>query len=265
MTISQHATVNPVFLYRDCAAAIAWLIRAYGFEQHELHQAPDGTVVHAELRFGDAGIGLSAAGPADADNPWSMVRSGIYVSLAEVDAVHDRARAAGAQIAQPIRDTNYGSREFSARDPGGHLWSFGTYGMTAKGAAPSLFVTLLYNDGRASIDWLTRAFGFEKILEVPGENGAIDHAELRLGDGILMASSTPASTGHWGAERQCTCVYTPDPDAHFARAQAAGAAIIQTPHDTPYGARSYYSRDPEGFLWGFSDYRPRVESRKVGK
>ena len=79
MTISQHATVNPVFLYRDCSAAIAWLIRVYGFEQHELHQAPDGPVVHAELRFGDAGIGLSAAGPAAADNPWSMVRSGIYV------------------------------------------------------------------------------------------------------------------------------------------------------------------------------------------
>ncbi len=166
MTISQHATVNPVFRYRDCSAAIEWLIRVYGFEQHELHQAPDGTIVHAELRFGDAGIGLSAAGPAAADNPWSMVRSGIYVSLAEVDAVHDRARAAGAEIAQPIRDTNYGSREFSARDPGGHLWSFGTYGMTAKGAAPGLFVTLLYNDGSASIDWLTRAFGFEKILEV---------------------------------------------------------------------------------------------------
>jgi uncharacterized glyoxalase superfamily protein PhnB len=52
-----------------------------------------------------------------------------------------------------------------------------------EGRGPSLFVTLLYDDGRASVDWLTRAFGFEKILEIPGANGTIEHAELRLGDG----------------------------------------------------------------------------------
>src|SRR4029077_11922576 len=60
MTISQHATVNPVFRYRDCSAAIAWLIRVYGFEQHEVHQAPDGTVVHAEAPLRAARTGMSA-------------------------------------------------------------------------------------------------------------------------------------------------------------------------------------------------------------
>jgi uncharacterized glyoxalase superfamily protein PhnB len=47
-----------------------------------------------------------------------------------------------------------------------------------------------------------------------------------------------------------------DPDAHDAGAQAGGATIVRAPHDTPWGARGYSSRDLEGFLWGFSTYRP---------
>jgi len=51
-------------------------------------------------------------------------------------------------------------------------------------------------------------------------------------------------------------VHVPDPDAHFTRAQQAGAKIIQAPETKHYGARDYYVHDPEGFLWGFSTYKP---------
>jgi len=44
-----------------------------------------------------------------------------------LDALHDRAVAAGAEIVRPLQDTDYGSREFSSRDPEGNHWSFGTY------------------------------------------------------------------------------------------------------------------------------------------
>jgi uncharacterized glyoxalase superfamily protein PhnB len=50
-----------------------------------------------------------------------------YLVTAEVDALHDRARDAGAEIVRALHDTDYGSRDFAARDPEGNVWSFGTY------------------------------------------------------------------------------------------------------------------------------------------
>ena len=108
--------------------------------------------------------------------------------------------------------------------------------MTAKGAAPSLFVTLLYDDGRTSIDWLTRAFGFERILEVPGANGAIDHAELRLGDGILMATSTPRVAAL--AASAAVRVPVSRGSRRALRARAGRGSGNHPGAQHPYGARS---------------------------
>jgi len=51
----------------------------------------------------------------------------VYVVVGDPDAHHDRAKAAGAEIVAGLTDTDYGSRDYSARDPDGNLWSFGTY------------------------------------------------------------------------------------------------------------------------------------------
>ena len=66
----------------------------------------------------------------------------------------------------------------------------------------------------------------------------------------------PALRAIWGEDAQALYVYLPDPDAHCARAAAAGAAIVKPLEDTAWGSRGYYARDPGGFLWGFSSYRP---------
>jgi uncharacterized glyoxalase superfamily protein PhnB len=252
-------TISPALRYRDAKAAIAWLSRAFGFETQAEYAAPDGSIAHAELRLGTGVLGISSAQPVPSpENPWTTVRQGVYVALEHVDQHHDRAKAAGAEIATPLKDMDYGSREYAAWDIGRqHLWGFGTYGMVKTDDAPSMFVGLHFDDGRAAIDWLSNAFGFRTTLEIAGANGAIDHAELALGDGVVMVSSTPRSLGLWGNDNQALYVAIPDPDAHYARAQAAGASIVQAPRDTLYGARGYYARDPEGFLWGFSTYRPK--------
>jgi uncharacterized glyoxalase superfamily protein PhnB len=57
----------------------------------------------------------------------TRVTQGIYVALEDVDAHYQQARAAGAEIVREPADTEYGSREYLARDLEGHLWSFGTY------------------------------------------------------------------------------------------------------------------------------------------
>jgi hypothetical protein len=63
------------------------------------------------------------------------VTQGIYIAVADVEAHHARALAAGVEVVRPLADTDYGSREYLARDLEGHLWSFGTYVSAAEGSA----------------------------------------------------------------------------------------------------------------------------------
>ena len=115
MTQARRQTVFPAPRYDDAWGAIAFLESCFGFERQTVHEGPNGTVAHGELRFGPASFGLSSAnGRVTSDNPWTSVRSGVYVALQDanaVDAHHARAKAAGAVIAMPLEDTDYGSRQ----------------------------------------------------------------------------------------------------------------------------------------------------------
>ena len=128
--------------------------------------------------------------------------------------------------------------------------------------------TLRYQDAPAAIDWLCRAFGFERHFVVPGDDGTIAHAQLTFGNGMIMLGSvrddefgrlqkTPAQLG--GVGTQSPYVIVPDVDAHHARAVAAGARVTMAPMDQDYGGRFYSCRDPEGHLWNFGSYDPWQE------
>lgn len=257
MSHAHIPSLYPALRYRDARAAIEWLCQAFGFERHVVFDAPDGTVAHAELQMGTAVIGVSTAGPVSDANPWTTVRQGLYVCLAEVDALHDRARAAGAEIVRPLANQDYGSRDFSARDSGGHLWAFGTYreGSGQAGRA-SLFPGLHYADGQGALSFLEAAFGFTPGLVVPGADGTIAHAELHLGADTLMIGSSPKDETIWNGHSQTTSVRVVEPDRHFDRARAAGAVVVRPLENTSYGARGYVALDPEGFVWNFSNYQP---------
>ncbi|MEU2614992.1 VOC family protein [Micromonospora sp. NPDC007271] len=118
-------SIYPVLRYPDASAAIDFLRSAFDFTLHEVHAGPDGTVRHAQLGYGDDLVML-ATGPAlpvrPADDDYR-----VYVAVDDVDAHHERARAAGAEIIHAPFDTDYGSRDYVARDPAGFVWSFGTY------------------------------------------------------------------------------------------------------------------------------------------
>lgn len=257
MSQFADARISPVFRYRDADAAVAWLTRAFGFTTQEVHRAPSGEIVHAELRCGASGLGLSSAGPVVPGNPWSAVRLGIYVCLNDVDALFNRAAASAFEVAQPLNDTSYGAREGSLRDSGGHLWSLGTWPMANPVGAPTIFVALHYADGKEAARLLEEGLAFRRGMMVHDEDASVlRHGELTLGRDVLMVSSSPRAGVFEGLDSQCTCVYVDDVDAHFANASAAGATVLQPPRDTPYGARDYYVQDPEQFVWGFGNYRP---------
>jgi len=127
------ATPNlfPFLSYHDARAAIRWLGDAFGFEEKSVHAGPDGTVAHAEVRLGQGVVMLGSRkdGPLGLKTPGELgaVTGGIYVFVEDADAHYARAVAAGAEVVIELRDTDYGSREYAARDPEGNLWSFGTY------------------------------------------------------------------------------------------------------------------------------------------
>lgn len=131
--------------------------------------------------------------------------------------------------------------------------------------APNIFPELVYDDAPAALEWLARAFGFVLGEVIAGPNGTIAHAEMHLGAGTVMPKSPMVEDAYrmqspraLGGVNQCLYVTVDDPDAHHARAKAAGAEIIVAPFDTDYGARNYCARDLEGHLWSFGTYRPAV-------
>ena len=122
-----------------------------------------------------------------------------------------------------------------------------------------------YRDAPAAIEWLCRAFGFEKNAVYEDGAGGIAHAQLTYGNGMIMLGSIhdnewgrmmaqPDEIG--GRETQCSSVIVADPDAHYANAVANGATIVMPVRDNDYGGRSYGCRDLEGHLWNFGNYDP---------
>jgi uncharacterized glyoxalase superfamily protein PhnB len=126
-TQSTVTTVWPALRYRDARAAIRFLVDAFGFEEIVVYGEGD-AVDHAELRWPRGGGVM--LGSAREDSVIASLPPGtgaVYLVTDDPDGLHERARAAGAEIVAELRDTHYGSRDFSARDPEGVIWSFGTY------------------------------------------------------------------------------------------------------------------------------------------
>jgi uncharacterized glyoxalase superfamily protein PhnB len=134
-----------------------------------------------------------------------------------------------------------------------------------KHTVSTVIPAMRYRDANAAIEWLCKAFGFEKHLVVPGENGTVAHAQLSFGNGMIMLGSArddefgrrvkpPRETG--GIGTQSAYVIVEDADTHHARAKAAGAEIVMEVEDQDYGGRLYSCLDPEGHLWSFGTYDP---------
>lgn len=130
---SRVGNMIPCLRYRDAPAAIEWLCRAFGFDTHLVVPADDGGIAHAQLTLGG---GMIMVGSAREDEFGKLnklpaeiggVTQSPYIVIEEIDDHYRRSKAAGAQITMEIADQDYGGRLYSARDPEGHLWNFGSY------------------------------------------------------------------------------------------------------------------------------------------
>jgi uncharacterized glyoxalase superfamily protein PhnB len=112
---------------------------------------------------------------------------------------------------------------------------------------------LFYENVAAALDWLAAAFGLRERYRVTAPNGAIAHAEMELGGGLVMIGNVGVRNASRPATvRSSVYAYVPDVAAHCARARAAGAAIVEEPAERPFGDRLYLARDLEGHEWYFA-------------
>ncbi len=130
-------SIIPTMRYANATQMIDWLCDAFGFERHAVYEDGKGGIAHAQLTFGSGMIMLAD----DTDGEFSQYQStaqslggttqSTYLVVADVDAVFERAQAAGARIVIGPRDEDYGGRGFVCIDPEGQVWSFGSYDPTA--------------------------------------------------------------------------------------------------------------------------------------
>jgi len=131
---SSPSTIMPAVRYRDANAAIEWLCNVFGFEKHPVYPGPNGTVGHAELKLGGGMIMLGSEkddeygrGFKPPGEVGGVETRSVYIVVADADAVYERAKSEGGRIVRELQNTDYGSREFTVKDPEGHSWSVGTY------------------------------------------------------------------------------------------------------------------------------------------
>jgi uncharacterized glyoxalase superfamily protein PhnB len=105
---------------------------------------------------------------------------------------------------------------------------------------------LLARDVPRLLAFLAATFGAEELVRVPGPDGSVRHAEVRIDDSVVMLGERPRG------DDPVVCsvhVYVPDVDGVYRRALAAGATSVVEPRDLPYGDRSGGVKDAEGNLW----------------
>ncbi|MBC8120084.1 MAG: VOC family protein [Burkholderiaceae bacterium] len=136
---------------------------------------------------------------------------------------------------------------------------------SAQSTKATIIPCLRYRDAPAAIEWLCQTFGFERHLVVPNDDGTVAHAQLSLGNGMIMLGSVvdsefgrlmkqPDEIG--GSQTQTVYVVVGDADALYAKAKAGGAIIAIEIKDEDYGGRAFSCHDPERHLWSFGTYDP---------
>jgi uncharacterized glyoxalase superfamily protein PhnB len=122
--------VYPSLIYDDAKGMIDWLCRAFGFTRRLVVPGPDDRIEHSELTYGGAVIMVASPNPDRgfvSPRSQSGVSQALSIRVEDPDAHYATAMAAGSELMRPLTDEAYGSRGYMAKDPGGHVWYFGTY------------------------------------------------------------------------------------------------------------------------------------------
>mgnify|MGYP000922539538 FL=1 len=130
--------------------------------------------------------------------------------------------------------------------------------------SPRIFPTLRFRNAAMMIDWLQEAFGFTVHNRFDTETGEVGHAELAFGSAMIMCGQSRPDeyakiVGDAGTQGgKSIYIAVDDADALFERAGKAGATIVEGLTDRDYGSREFICTDPEGNVWCFGTYWPKL-------
>jgi uncharacterized glyoxalase superfamily protein PhnB len=118
----------------------------------------------------------------------------------------------------------------------------------------SVFPCLTFRDAKASLHWLERALGAQRVAVYEDGEGRVAHAEIRVGAGSIMAGDERAGSTATPPGVSVVYVVVDDADAAYERAKASGADVTE-PVDRDYGSREVTVTDPDGNRWSLGTYR----------
>jgi PhnB protein len=129
---------------------------------------------------------------------------------------------------------------------------------------------LIIKNAAAAIDFYKKAFGAAELFRYPGPNGNIMHAEIKIGDSIIMMADEFPDMGHVGPQTRggatsSILLYVPDVDAFAMQVEAAGAKVLRPLQDQFYGDRSATFADPFGHLWTVATHKEDVTPAEMEK
>ena len=126
--------------------------------------------------------------------------------------------------------------------------------------------TLRYRDAMAAIDFLQRAFGFERGDVHRGEDGQVHHAELRFGRWVMLGTARDDGAELWRVRAPAPPTSWPTTSTPCTSARSPpGREVVRPLGHTDYGSRDFAVRDPEGNVWSFGTYGPRMPAAQGGR
>lgn len=130
---------------------------------------------------------------------------------------------------------------------------------------------LIVRDAARTMEFYARGLGAREVMRMPGPGGRIVHAEVRVGDSVVMLGEEPPDKPQHRAPRSAGAstaslyVYVPDVDRAFRRAVEAGAGVVQPLADMFWGDRIGTVEDPSGHQWTLATHREDLTPAEVGR
>ena len=134
---------------------------------------------------------------------------------------------------------------------------------------PQVCPYLMIDGAAAALDFYTSVLGATERMRMPAPGDTIGHAEIQIGDSVIMLADMPADQGSnpksLGGTPVLICVYVEDVDATFAKAIEAGAKTLQPVEDKFYGDRAGTFEDPFGHQWSIMTHIEDVPPAEMAK
>ena len=255
--------VLPHITYQDVEEAIAWLRGAFGFVEHYRYGNP---VSGAQMSAGNALLMLNRAqDQREVPKRLGFGTQSLTVFIEDIESHFERAKSFGVTILEDLHETEYGERQYAARDLDGHHWLFSRHARDLSpdqwGATvahrpvvtPKISPFLSVRKGKQAVEFYIAAFGAQVLSRVDNEQGDVV-AELSAGGArFWIADESPEhlnfSPESLGGGTVRLVMIVDDPDAAFERALAAGAKPVWPVVDQRYGWRVGRLVDPFGHHW----------------